>query len=440
MTKVILGTSVVLLDYTSQVCFNPCEALMSDFMKRAGNPGRGFLVYSAMLSLGSCIGYLVSSINWRGYFPSLPVTQEGMAFYVPFGLSVICVMLTMVTAQEKTQSSCMPSRRESSDEDALSVMSMPMNKVEEKNLENPHPMRNGQVLYGPVKTLYTVWSCPLVLWRLFLADLLCWTAIMCHFIFYTDFMGQTVYKGDPDATPGSILAEKYDEGVRMGSWGLFLHCLFGFIQKSVISLIGLRSTYLLGMCIFSLSMVLTMFVTDNVFLINVLAAISGVGYSAVTTVPNSLLTMYHAKKEIYLSDTKMVQGKSGKRRGVATDLAVLDSAFYLSQIILSLSVGYLVDLFHSCILYMIVSAGAGFIGIILASRLIFSPVQLEQYYYKDILSANSGSNLSARAPPGPPPYLTLFHYATEPHFSFTFWISHLGYMKAENRDRDSVGE
>ena len=50
---------------------------------------------------------------------------------------------------------------------------------------------------------------------------------MCHNMFFTDFVGQYMYGGQPDAQEHTRLAVLYDEGVRMGSWGLFLHSLTG---------------------------------------------------------------------------------------------------------------------------------------------------------------------------------------------------------------------
>ena len=61
----ILAAGFILLDYSSQAAINPCEALMSDILHSSTNENTGFLVYSGMLSLGSCIGYLLSALNWN---------------------------------------------------------------------------------------------------------------------------------------------------------------------------------------------------------------------------------------------------------------------------------------------------------------------------------------------------------------------------------------
>ena len=53
---------------------------------------------------------------------------------------------------------------------------------------------------------------------------------MAHGMFYTDFVATAVYGGQPDAPPGSVYDLLFDEGVRMGSWGLLLHSITGIIH------------------------------------------------------------------------------------------------------------------------------------------------------------------------------------------------------------------
>ena len=79
---------------------------------------------------------------------------------------------------------------------------------------------------------------------------------------------------------------------------LFSSCL----QKRVISLIGLRETYLLGLVTFAVSMLLTVASGPNVVALNVFAAVSGVGYAVITTIPNSLITMYWASPDLFFKD------------------------------------------------------------------------------------------------------------------------------------------
>jgi lipid-binding SYLF domain-containing protein len=62
----MVSFAVILLDYASQAAINPCESLVADILKSASNANTGFMIYSAMLSLGSCVGYLLSGRSGSG--------------------------------------------------------------------------------------------------------------------------------------------------------------------------------------------------------------------------------------------------------------------------------------------------------------------------------------------------------------------------------------
>ena len=38
---------------------------MADMLQSSPNANTGFMIYSAMLSLGSCVGYLLSAVDWQ---------------------------------------------------------------------------------------------------------------------------------------------------------------------------------------------------------------------------------------------------------------------------------------------------------------------------------------------------------------------------------------
>ena len=62
---------------------------------------------------------------------------------------------------------------------------------------------------------------------------------------------------------------------------------------------------------------------------NLAAAASGLGYAVITTIPNTLITMYHEEPELYYGNHA--------RAGVGEDIAILDSGYFLSQVT---SIGY----------------------------------------------------------------------------------------------------
>ena len=53
---------VVLLDFCGQVCFTPLEALLSDLYR--DQEDLAFSMFSFMVSLGGCVGYLLPALDW----------------------------------------------------------------------------------------------------------------------------------------------------------------------------------------------------------------------------------------------------------------------------------------------------------------------------------------------------------------------------------------
>lgn len=58
-----------------------------------------------------------------------------------------------------------------------------------------------------------------------LTNLFCWSAHVCYSLYFTDFVGEAVFGGDPKAAPGSELQLLYEEGVRFGCWGMAMYSL-----------------------------------------------------------------------------------------------------------------------------------------------------------------------------------------------------------------------
>ena len=50
---------------------------------------------------------------------------------------------------------------------------------------------------------------------------------MGQMMYITDYMAKVVYQGSPDAEDGSNEDNLFQQGVRMGSFGMLLHSLVG---------------------------------------------------------------------------------------------------------------------------------------------------------------------------------------------------------------------
>lgn len=468
VNMVILAVGVILLDYSYQALFNPCESLLSDLMATAPEweQTRGFTVYSAGISLGCILGYLIVSIDWSSAgFPA--GSQEQTSFSVIFIMFLPCLFLTLFCAKEKPYRRTTNFSLQSTEgnivlgndmtveknvllrkcdsaviiQDGLTVLDMSSDST---TFMKDHPSDGGyesgssetedtaplilpssemlkwryhrlvhqinrlpkitlqklfnrlfrliwklvkllvylpyQIIRLPLETWRRVTGAPTVLRRLFLSELFGWMGFMCHNMFFTDFVGQYMYGGLPDAPEHTALAVLYDEGVRMGSWGLFLHsltaCLYAFcIQQHIVRLVGHRTVFIGGLFIFTVTMAATI-VSPTVTFLNVVTALSGVGFAALTSTPNMLVTLYNSDRQLYLWDASHSEG--GEERGLGTDVAVLDTAYFLSQIVLSICMGPLVDLTGSALPYMIVATLTGIVSVYCSSRVVFTDCHLNQ--------------------------------------------------------------
>lgn len=437
----VLAVGVILLDYASQAAINPCEALVSDLMVGMGGVQDGFTVYSGMLSVGACLGYLLTALDWKTMGISLG-TKEQTALVIVLFLYLGCLAITLVAAKERPFSGsdlyqslrsdtdiCAEETRDSracescdcdisrqkikrKEDDGYKILDDPGFKMrddpgyvsgeEEEGLIRPNWPRLGRsrmtfrgcrplrackeillfstnlclkVISLPFSVYQTIHSAPAPLRSLFVADWASWIAIMAHAMFYTDFVATAVYGGQPDAPPGSVHDLLFDEGVRMGSWGLLLHsitaCLYAvLVQEHVTKLIGLKRSYQFGLGMFSLSMAATVLLSSSLTVLNIASALSGIGYAVITTIPNSLVTTYHQHPALYY-------GLDAGKAGLGADIAILDSGYYLSQICLSLVMGSIVEMTGLPHYYMIVACISGLAATFLADKVVFDPQDLK---------------------------------------------------------------
>ncbi|XP_048780513.1 solute carrier family 45 member 3-like isoform X2 [Ostrea edulis] len=411
----ILTVGVVLLDFTSQACLTPCEALLSDASKDTNQQERVFMVYSQMVSLGGFLGYLITALDWNATaIGSMIGGQERTVFTMLVILLLFLLFVTVVVAKEEPLITPQPSQTqdikplldisssqqvvfngpamesgyESSDSDEASLPNV-LRKNRSKSRRHKQKFRPillvclpfmfvlkrfrilsyvqfyGKLAFAAIRdrlpeSIQLLLEVPYVLRKLAVANFCSWTAVMGFNLFFTDFVGQAVYEGNPNAEENSYLRARYDEGVRMGSWGLLFHCItsavYAFFVENLVERIGIRRTYAAGMIMFTISMA-GMVIYRNIYFVNVMAAMTGFGYATLTTIPFILVTQYHAEKEIYF---RTENGKNNFR-GIGTDIATLDSAYFLSQVILSGMMGYVVHMTGTVLSYMIT---AGIMGIL----------------------------------------------------------------------------
>lgn len=431
LALLILG--VGLLDFCGQVCFTPLEALLSDLFRDPDHCRQAFSVYAFMISLGGCLGYLLPAIDWdtSALAPYLG-TQEECLFGLLTLIFLTCMAATLFVTEEAALGPAEPA-------EGLSIPSRP-----------PHccPCR-ARLAFRNLGTLVPrlhqlCCRVPRTLRRLFVAELCSWMAFMTFTLFYTDFVGEGLYQGVPRAEPGTDARRHYDEGVRMGSLGLFLQCaislLFSLVMDRLVQRFGTRAVYLASVVAFPVAAGATC-LSRSVAVVTASAALTGFTFSALQILPYTLASLYHREKQVFLpkyqgdagggtSEDSLVTsfspgpkagspfpnghvgaGGSGllpspptlcgasacdismrvvvgeppeatriiPGRGICLDLAILDSAFLLSQVAPSLFMGSIVQLSQSVTAYMVSAAGLGLVAIYFATRVVFDKSDLAKY-------------------------------------------------------------
>ncbi|MBN3301098.1 S45A2 protein, partial [Amia calva] len=206
-----------------------------------------------------------------------------------------------------------------------------------------------------------------------LSHLIGWTAFLCNMLFFTDFMGQIVYKGDPYAEHNSTAYITYERGVEIGCWGLCINAvssaLYSNVQQFLLPLIGLKGLYFAGYFIFGLgTSLIALF--PNVYSTLTLCSVFGVMSSTLYTVPFHLISEYHLEEEaiLFCFLPNQVQrqldgtGEAKGSRGMGVDCAALTCMVQLAQIIVGAGLGALVNLAGSVVVVVISASAVSLIG------------------------------------------------------------------------------
>lgn len=354
----LLTSGVVLLDFTSQACLTPCEALLSDVSKETDQQERVFIVYSLMVSIGGFLGYLITAIEWKSTSVGIFFkTQERTVFSLLTSLFSVLLIATILAAKEKRFFMRESDKNEPGDtileinsnggesgydtngsENGNVITNLePQEQKERLPTDSPSKFSSKRTiisrllsfpkswvrffvtlrfLNAALNLLHLVWisvyeklpepfqrlcDIPHVLRHLALAHFCSWTAIMGFNLFFTDFVGNAVYEGNPNAPEDSYLRNRFDEGVRMGSWGLLLHCItsavYALFVEKLVGRFGCKLTYTVGMTSFIFAM-FGMVLVQNVIFVNLMAAVTGFAYATVLTIPFILVSKYHSEKEV----------------------------------------------------------------------------------------------------------------------------------------------
>ncbi|XP_052003695.1 solute carrier family 45 member 4 [Xyrauchen texanus] len=213
---------------------------------------------------------------------------------------------------------------------------------------------------------------PPQLWRLCVCHLLTWFSMIAQAVFYTDFMGQVIFEGDPTAATNSTALQNYSKGVQMGCWGLVIYAATTALCSDVLQRIlnnydlSIKIIYMLGTLGFAVGTAV-MAIFPNVYVAMVMISTMGVISLSISYCPYTLLGQYHEIKE-YIHHSP-----GNSQRGFGIDCAILSCQAYIAQISVASALSAVVDAVGTVRVIPMVASGGSFLAFIAAAFLVIYP-------------------------------------------------------------------
>ncbi|XP_021708389.1 proton-associated sugar transporter A isoform X2 [Aedes aegypti] len=189
---------------------------------------------------------------------------------------------------------------------------------------------------------------PKALRILYFTQFLSHLGYLSYCLYFTDFVGREIFEGDALAHEGSQSMKLYHEGVRFGCLGMAIFVLSAAIYsmaiEKVIRLSSIRSVYIGGLLLNCIGMMLIA-VYKSKLMVFICCITMGIEYATIYSLPFLLISQYHQKQSFNMIDGRCVQ--STQTRGFGADISILSSMLFLAQIIISLSIGSVIDAYGS---------------------------------------------------------------------------------------------
>ncbi|XP_059610363.1 proton-associated sugar transporter A [Phlebotomus argentipes] len=234
------------------------------------------------------------------------------------------------------------------------------------------PDQNQEVASLSHYLLSIVWM-PYSLRILCLTNFFCWSAHVCYSLYFTDFVGEAVFGGDPKATESDPKRILYESGVRFGCWGMAMYSLscacYSLIIEKLIKRFGAKRVYIGGLLFYCSGMTL-MALTKHRIGVILFSWTAGVMYSTLFTMPYLLIAHYHSQGTFEV--TAEGNAKLGTElRGLGTDVAIVSSMVFLAQFMLSLCMGTIVSWSGTTTAVVSVASFLSFCGALSATQVMY---------------------------------------------------------------------
>ncbi|XP_077479419.1 membrane-associated transporter protein [Stigmatopora argus] len=381
---VLVMLGVVLFDFAADFIDGPIKAYLFDVCSYQ-DKDRGLHYHALLTGLGGAFGYLVGAMDWGHSILGQLLGSEYQVIYFFSALTwstFLTVHLFSIPEEPLERAeACGPSalRQLGSQrngygtlgKEADEPLSLPdvrqrsFSALGEANAvtssaKQPNKARERMTLKSLLKAVV---SMPRHYRSLCVSHLLGWTAFLCNMLFFTDFMGQIVYKGNPYADHNSTAYATYERGVEIGCWGLCINAvssaLFSYVQRFLLPYVGLKALYFMGYFVYGLGTGL-IGLFPNVITTLVLCSVFGVMSSTLYTIPFNLIAEYQREE----AEERKRRGGEELVRGTGVDCAALTCMVQLAQILVGAGLGALVNAVGSVVVVVLSASTVSLFGCI----------------------------------------------------------------------------
>ncbi|CAF0995507.1 unnamed protein product [Adineta steineri] len=177
------------------------------------------------------------------------------------------------------------------------------------------------------------------LWKLMICQVIGWIGYFATHLYFTDFIAQTVYNGTMEDPNDAAGLARYRLGVTMGCWGLFLYsassALYAFaLERWLAEKYSLKTLYFVGYFVYAIGCMVNFFVHEIV--VNIAMCFTfGMLVVSLNTLPYHMLSQFHADDSY--------KNKDGTKRGIGVDCSLLNSCYFLGELVVAVSLGPLLE-------------------------------------------------------------------------------------------------
>lgn len=405
----ILG--MVLLDFDADTCQTPARTYLLDMCVPEEQP-KAMTMFALFAGFGGTIGYAIGGVDWETtHIGSFMGGNIPTVFTLVTIIFAVCYLITVTTfreiplplieqdellrplseqaikkelkkknntiyyIQETTQlelqmASDDPKRLEALQGSYQNGYSAAVEKQgKSQDLETQSDYDAPVSLKAYLKSIFIM---PYSMRMLALTNLFCWMGHVTYCLYFTDFVGEAVFHGDPTAAPNSEAALNYEAGVRFGCWGMAIYAfscsIYSLSVTKLMKWFGTKAVYISGMIYYGIGM-LVLGLWPTKWGVLVFSTSAGILYGTIFTVPFILVARYHAKNCFSIKNGETVPLKQA--RGLGTDVAIISSMVFIAQLIVSLSVGPLVSWMDTTCAVLYASTFLSFLAAIAAMFVLY---------------------------------------------------------------------